>query len=255
MDDDPGIGAEAMDRGSGHSGPSLRRAARLTALAGGIHAVLFLLSFWLVTRTPRAISSDAELVAFYSGAADRRPILVGLYLMPFAGIAFLWFADALRVWNGGYGRHENPLLSNMQLMAGILYVGLFFITAAAGAVTAASVEFASGPVDPMLARLFPEYGRTLFYFFALRMAAVFVFSTSSIQLAAGILPKWLGQVGFAVGVVLLLTPTFSDWLALVFPAWVLALSMAVLMAANQLPAATDPSSVAMSAVQCTGGER
>ncbi len=251
MDADTPI--EAADHGAGEGGPSLRRAARLTALAGGVYAVLFLLLFWLVTRTPGANASDANLVAFYAGAEDRRPILVGLYLMPFAGIAFLWFADALRVWNRGFGRRENLLTSNMQLFAGILYVGLFFVTAAAITVTAASVEFASGPVDPLLARLFPEYGRTLFYFFALRMAAVFVFTTSSIHLAAGILPKWLGQIGFVVGVVLLLTPTFSDWLALVFPAWVLALSASVLMAAGQLPADAGGSPVAAPAGQHKGG--
>lgn len=249
MDADTPNEAKMADLGSGEIGPSLRRAARLTALTGAIYAVLFVLSFWLITRTPGANDSDAEFVAFYSGADDRRPILVGLYLMPFAGIAFLWFTDALRVWNRAYGRRENLFLSNMQLFAGILYVGLFFATAAAAAVTAASVEFASGPVDPMLARLFPEFGRTLFYFFALRMAAMFCFATSSIQLAAAILPKWLGQIGYAVGVVLLLTPTFSDWLALVFPAWVLALSVAVLMAVGPIPTGAGGSA------EAAGGRR
>lgn len=214
------------------AGPPLRRAARLTALAGAIHAVLFLISFWLVTRTPGAKSSDAELMAFYASANDRRPILVGLYLIPFAGIAFLWFADALREWTRGLRRRENALLANMQVFAGILYVGIFFIIAASYAVTAVTVEFASGPIDPIMARLFPEFGRTLFSFFALRMAAVFAFTTSNIHMAAGILPKWLGQIGIAVGVVLLLTPTFNDWLSLVFPIWVLAFCVAVARAAN-----------------------
>src|ERR1700754_2523385 len=104
MDTDAVIQAETTGSAPGEGGSSLRRAARLTALAGGAHAVLFLLSFWLVTHTPGANASDAELVAFYSGAANRRPILVGLYLMPFAGIAFLWFLDALRVWHRGFAR-------------------------------------------------------------------------------------------------------------------------------------------------------
>lgn len=223
---------------SGEGGQSLRRAARLTALAGAIHAVLFLASFWLVTRTPGATSSNEELVAFYSGAADRRPILIGLYLIPFAGIAFLWFADALREWTRGYGRRENALFANMQLFAGILYVGIFFIIAAAYAVTAATVEFASDPVDPNLARLFPEFGRTLFYFFALRMAAVFAFTTSNIHMKAGILPKWVGQLGLVVGIVLLLTPSFNDGLSLVFPAWVLVFCTAVYIKAGQHEAGT-----------------
>ncbi|MEZ4564866.1 MAG: hypothetical protein R2853_19225 [Thermomicrobiales bacterium] len=213
-------------------GPSLPRAARLTALAGAIHAGLFLISFWPVTRTPGAKSSDAELAAFYASANDRRPILIGLYLIPFAGIAFLWFADALREWTRGFRRRESALLANMQVFTGILYVGIFFIIAASYAVTAVTVELASGPIDPIMARLFPEFGRTLFFFFALRMAAVFAFTTSNIHMAAGILPKWLGQIGIAVGVVLLLTPTFNDGLSLVFPVWVLAFCGAVARAAN-----------------------
>lgn len=214
-------------------GPSPRRAAQLTALAGAIHAVLFLLSFWFVSGAPSANASNEELVAFFTSAEDQRQLLVGLYLMPFAGIAFLWFLDAVRVWSRGAGRRKNLLLSNMQLFAGILYVGLFFITAAAYAVTAASAEFANGSIDPLLARLFPEFGRTLFFFFALRMAAVFAFTTSNMLMAAGILPKWLGQIGLVVGVVLLLTPTFSDWLSLVFPVWVLAFCAAIFLVAGQ----------------------
>jgi hypothetical protein len=254
MNTDTPIEAEAADRDPATVATALRRAARLTALAGAVHAVLFLLSFWLVTRIPGANASDAELVAFYTGAEVRRPALVGLYLMPFAGIAFLWFADALRIWSRALTRRENQLLSSMQLVAGILYVGLFFATAAAYTVTAASVEFASGQVDPMLARLFPEFGRTIFYFFALRMAAVFAFTTSNILRAAGILPQWLGWVGIAAGVVLLLTPTFSDWLALVFPAWLLVLSAAVLMAAGQIPVDAVGSSAAAPASRHTRGE-
>lgn len=244
MDADPPFEAEAMGRAPGEGGLSLRRAAKLTALAGAIHAVLFLVSFWLVTHTPGANASDAELVAFYSGAEDRRPVLVGLYLMPFAGIAFIWFADALRVWGRGRIRRGHQFLSSMQFIAGILYVGLLFATSAAYTVTAASVEFSNSQVDPTLARLFPEYGRALFYFFVLRMAAVFAFTTSNILMKAGILPKWLGWIGIAVGVILLLTPSFSDWLALVFPVWILALSASVLLTADQLPAGASSSALA-----------
>jgi hypothetical protein len=254
VDADTAIEADAEDRASGEGGPALLRAARLTALAGGIHSVLFLLSFWLATRTPGANASDAELVAFYTGGEDRLPVLVGLYLMPFAGIAFIWFADALRVWGRGRIRRRNQFLSTMQFIAGILYVGLLFATSAAYTVTAASVEFGSSQVDPMLARLFPEYGRALFFFFVLRMAAVFAFTTSNLLMKSGILPKWLGWIGIAVGVILLLTPTFSDWLALVFPVWVLALSLSVLMAAGQISADAGGSAVAAPTGRHRGGE-
>src|SRR5215470_15565054 len=94
---------------------SLRRAAYLTIAVGALHALLFLLSYWLMSSVPGPRASDAEIAAFYRSGAHRRPVLAGLYLMPFAGIAFIWFVVALRMWVGGYVRRENILLSNIQL--------------------------------------------------------------------------------------------------------------------------------------------
>ena len=56
--------------------------------------MLFVLSFLLLSDVPGAGSSTALIVNYY-GSADRRGVvLVGLYLMRFAGIAFIWFIVA-----------------------------------------------------------------------------------------------------------------------------------------------------------------
>lgn len=68
-------------------------------------------------------------------------LLVGLYLMPFAGIAFVWFIVALRMWEEGSSHRRSVLQSNLQLISGIVYVALFFVGAAASSVVAASVHF------------------------------------------------------------------------------------------------------------------
>jgi hypothetical protein len=72
--------------------PPPLRAAYIAAAAGTVHAALFLLSYWLVTSQPGVRASDSELEAFYRDAVPRRLIVVGLYLVPFAGIAFVWFS-------------------------------------------------------------------------------------------------------------------------------------------------------------------
>jgi len=77
---------------------SIRRAAMLTAWMGIAHAVLFLLAYYLLSTTPGARAPDDEIRQFYASAARRRLVLVGLYVMPFAGIAFVWFIVALRMW-------------------------------------------------------------------------------------------------------------------------------------------------------------
>ena len=215
----------------------LRRVGYIAAVAGTAHAALFLLSYWLVSSQPSARASDADLEAFYRGDAPRRLIIVGLYLMPFAGIAFVWFSAALRMWIGGVSaRREEVLLSNIQLVSGIIYVALFFGAAAAAAAQATSVEYSSAPVDGFAARQLPVLGNTLLYVFAMRMAAMFIFATSNIGRSTGFLPGWFVVLGFVVGLFLLLSATFNQLLVLIFPMWILALVAIVVLRARRLAA-------------------
>ena len=197
---------------------------------GCLHALLFVLAYMLLSSTPRASAPDEELVAFYEGGRQHRMVLVGLYVMPFAGIAFLWFSTTLRVW---IRADEQPpmvnLLSGLQLVSGILYVALFFAAAAALSITAVSVEFSRAPVDPVVARQFPLYGGTLMIAFAMRMAAMFVFTTSRLGRMAGVMPRWFAHIGLIVGLFLLLSASFNRVLVLVFPLWLLTLCALVLV--------------------------
>jgi hypothetical protein len=66
--------------------------------------------------------------------------------------------------------------------------------------------------------------------YAMRMAAVFTIATSTILLRTRLAPRWLVVSGFAVGVALLLAVGVFAWVELAFPAWVLVLSVYVLVA-------------------------
>jgi hypothetical protein len=94
---------------------------------------------------------------------------------------------------------------------------LLFTALAASSVLAASVEFADGEVDPVAARQFPQYVDTLLFVFTFRMAAMFVFTTSTIGRTSRILPRPFVWSGYAVGLFLLLSAGFEAWFALVFP--------------------------------------
>jgi hypothetical protein len=201
---------------------------------GFTHAVLFLLSYWLLTSTPGARATDEELVAFYEHGSRSQLILVGLYLMPFAGIAFLWFSVALRAWIRASSPRESELFGGVQLVSGILYVALLFGAAAASSVMAVSIEFSHAPLDPMIARQFPQYGATLMLVFAMRMAAMFVFTTSRIGRTTAVLPPWFTYAGLVVGLFLLLSATFNRALVLVFPLWLLCLCALLLGRARRL---------------------
>jgi hypothetical protein len=64
--------------------------------------------------------------------------------------------------------------------------------------------------------------------FGMRMAAVFMFVTSTIGLRTGFLARWVSFIGFAIGLVLLLVITDFAWIALLFPLWVLLVSIHIL---------------------------
>jgi hypothetical protein len=226
----PGAPAETPEE----RGRSLRTAATITAVVGALHAILFLVSWWLLSDVPRADATDAEIVDYYSSSSSRHILLVGLYLMPFAGIAFVWFIVALRMWEEGSAHRRSILQSNLQLIAGIVYVALFFVGAAASSVVASSVQFADSAVDPDVARQFPVFGTTVIFVFAFRMAAMFVFTTSAILLRAGILPRWFAWSGYAVAAFLLLSASFQQWFVLVFPLWLIVLSALLLRTARRI---------------------
>jgi hypothetical protein len=214
---------------------SLRQAAILTASLGIVHAVLFLLAALLLASAPGSSASDAEFVEYYSSPESRRIIVAAMYMMPFAGIAFLWFIVALRQWIRLGSRRMNELFSNVQLVSGVVFIALFVSAAAAESTTAAAVEFQSAPVDPASARLMPTFGRTMLLVLAMRMAAIFVFSTTTIARGSGVLPRWFIVAGYVVGVFLLLSVTLSPILIVVFPAWVIVLCVLLIQRARQIP--------------------
>jgi hypothetical protein len=75
--------------------------------------------------------------------------------------------------------------------------------------------------------------------YAMRMAAVFTISTTTIASRLGLAPRWLAVFGFGTGLVLLFTPGFVPWVELLFPAWVLAFSLHILVVSFRTPAPTS----------------
>ncbi len=65
--------------------------------------------------------------------------------------------------------------------------------------------------------------------FALKMAGVFMVSTATLAMRTHILPCWITLPGYALAALLLLSSRFADWLSLVFPLWVLVLSLHILV--------------------------
>jgi hypothetical protein len=66
--------------------------------------------------------------------------------------------------------------------------------------------------------------------YSMRMAAVFTLTTVTIARRTRIVSRWLEIAGLATALVLFVGIGISDWLELLFPAWILALSIDILTA-------------------------
>ncbi len=68
-----------------------------------------------------------------------------------------------------------------------------------------------------------------------RIQAVFMFTTSTIFMRSRVLPTWLAISGYGAGLALLVLPTIAVPAGLVFPAWVLAVSLRLIATRRQNP--------------------
>ena len=68
--------------------------------------------------------------------------LAALYLVPFAGIAFLWFLAALR---RRIGRLEDQFFSTVFLGSGLMFVAMLFAASAAASAALAAGRFGADP--------------------------------------------------------------------------------------------------------------
>ena len=65
--------------------------------------------------------------------------------------------------------------------------------------------------------------------YAVRMAGVFMISFATIALRTGVMSRAWAMVSYALALVLLFSIGYTLWVTLVFPAWVLAVSIFFLM--------------------------
>ena len=125
------------------------------------------------------------------------------------------------------GLLEDRFFATVFLGSGLLFVAMLF--AAVSVARGLLDTFAAGlPDQSETYRLGRGMAYTLMNTFGTRMAAVFMFVTSTIGLRTAVLARWVSFVGFALGLVLLLVITEFAWIALVFPLWVLLVSTYIL---------------------------
>jgi hypothetical protein len=196
------------------------RTRRSAAIAGIVFGVLLLAAMIML----RIALSEGGLQTVQNNAQRRTLIRLSLSLVPFAGIAFLWFIGVVREQ---LGEIEDRLFSTVFMGSGLLFLAMLFT----GAATSASLMamLAEADVDAAVFAYGSETAQGLISVYAMRMAAVFTISVSTVGIRTAGLPRWVSYLGYLMALVLLVAAAEQRWTQLVFPSWVLLVSVVLLV--------------------------
>ena len=206
------------------------RTPRAAAIAGVLFSVLLLAVYWLMRLSVPADPHESGV--WLRGGVGY--VVLALNLVPFAGVAFLWFVGALR---DRLGAREDRFFATVFLGSGILVLAMLF--AAAAVVGAIVIAFHAAPETLIESAAF-HFARGLAYgminIYLVKTASVFMITTSTIALYTQLTPRWLAVGGYVVAVALLIGSYYVDWSLLVFPFWVLLVSACILLDKQGQPA-------------------
>jgi hypothetical protein len=199
------------------------KSPRAAALAGILFSVLFIASLVLIRisvpfdplETGGWLSSNVKMVG------------LALNLIPFSGIAFLWFIGVVR---DRFGEYEDRLFATVFFGSGLLFLAMMFT--AAGIAGGIVLIYGNTP-NSLLASGIYTFGRVLMYeianIYALKMAGVFMISTTTLSFRLKLFPRWIIILSYALALGLLLNLVLIEWITVVFPLWVFLISVVILI--------------------------
>ena len=190
--------------------------------------ILFAVTFGVIVVLFRTVLPLDPRAAqhWFANASDRRALDIALGLVPFCGIFFLWFVGVVR---SQIGDAEDRFFATIVLGSGLLFIAMLFVFGALFGALISLTELYHG--DPPLAmwRLGREISFNIAIVYAMRVGAVFMFSSSIIALRLRIHVRPIVVIGFAGALLLMFASPTTPWLQLVFPFWVLLVSINILV--------------------------
>ena len=211
------------------------RSLRAAGLAGIIFATLFTASLLLLLGRQPANASVAALAAWATENEQRW--FVGLQMIPFAGIAFLWFLATIR---NRIGRREDQFLATVFIGSGLLFVAMMFVGGAAAAAPVTLKALSGSAIDTDAATIGRGIAYALYFVYGIKMAAVFILVSSTIGIRSGALPRWFCLLGYVTALALLVVVFVSETIVLVFPVWVTVASLLLIVERDPLDRAASP---------------
>ena len=155
------------------------RTPRAAATAGIIFAILQITAILLLQV---AIPPDSFTTSDWLGTQSGK-ITLALGMLPFSGIAFLWFMGVVR---DRLGHLEDQFFSTLFFGSGLLYLAMTFATAA---IAGGLITIYAFDPDLMFDGGFYLFGQAMIFKFnnvyAIRMAGMFITSVATIWARTG----------------------------------------------------------------------
>jgi hypothetical protein len=196
---------------------------RAAAVAGILFSLLLSAAYVLIRISIPADPADGG--AWLEERAST--VALALSLVPIAGIAFLWFIGVIR---DRIGQLEDKFFSSVFFGSGLLFLAMTFVSAAlaGGLLLSYSLE-----AEKLIASGVYTFSRAVMYrisnIYAIRMAGVFMISLATISVRTRIIHRGLAFLTYGLALVLLFSIGYSLWVTLIFPAWVLVISVYILV--------------------------
>ena len=131
-------------------------------------------------------------------------VSLALSLLPFAGIAFLWFIGVVR---DRLGHLEDQFFSTVFFGSGLLFLAMTFVSAAlAGGIVATPTRWNhSRFIDSGMYTLIRAVMYRVTNVYAIKMAGVFMISLATIWVRTRLMPRSLAFLTYVLALGLLLT--------------------------------------------------
>ena len=199
------------------------RSPRAAAFAGIGYAILMyliMISTFAAKIQPENISRE-----WFENWSDTASLVIAL--VPFAGIAFLWFTGVVR---DQLSYHEGRFFATIFFGSGIIQVVLLFIWSAVfGAIMVTSNMSALG-----------EAGSGIYVFgfvlmneiignYILRMAGIYMTAIGALWGRTGLMPRWLIFVTYILALGFIFAANRFQEARFIFPTWVLVVSIVILV--------------------------
>ena len=197
---------------------------KAAAIAGIVYSLLMVAIFWLLRRS--VPTDPLEIGAWL--ATDSKAVALGLNLVPFAGVAFLWFIGVLR---DRLGQEEDRFFATVFFGSALLYLAMLFAAAALGGavILVASSDQPNELINSATFRFARAAAYILMNVYAVKMAAVFMVSTSTVVIYTAIVPRWIAFAGYLLAAILLIGSYYISWSFTVLPVWVFLISIYILI--------------------------